>query len=101
MPWRDVSGSCSQFPTSKSRYLLQRRLDVIDGDEARALELPRRVLVPRTPHEVRVVETMMRIVPAAVAGVIVDHPIRRGEFVQRVREAADHHHRHADAPGEP
>src|SRR5258708_22216933 len=58
-----------------------RLLDVIDGDQARAFELARRALVARAPQEVLVVEAMVRIVPAAVAGVIVDHAIGRVELV--------------------
>ena len=38
------------------------------------------------------------IVPAAVAGVIVDDPVGRVELVGRVGKAADHHHRRARPP---
>src|SRR5438067_12497668 len=80
---------------------LNRTLDVIDGDEPRAFELTRCVLVARTPHEVLVIETQLRIVPAAVAGVIVHHAIGGGEFVERMSEAGDHDHRRSHRPGEP
>src|SRR5271169_5818339 len=77
------------------------RLDVARGDQSRAFELSWRAGVPRAPQEVVVVEAMAHVVPAAVAGVIVDHPVRRGEFVGRMGEARDHYHRRADRPGEP
>src|SRR5262249_21691012 len=54
---------------------------VICRDEPRALELPRRVLVARAPQKIFMVEPMMRVVPAAVARVIVDHSVRGREFV--------------------
>ena len=74
---------------------------MIDGDQPRAFELARRVLVARAPQEVLVVEAVVRIVPAAVAGVVVDHAVGRVELVGRMGEAADHHHRRAHRPGEP
>jgi hypothetical protein len=42
-----------------------------------------------------------RIVPAAVADVVVDHPIGREEFVARVGQPADHDNGSSDRPGEP
>ena len=73
----------------------------VGGDQPGAFELPRRAGVARAPQEVLVVEAVPHVVPAAVAGVPVDHPVRRGEFVGRVGEAADQHHRHAGRPGQP
>src|SRR4051812_8720065 len=66
-------------------------LEVLSRDEARAFELTRRIGVTRAPQEIVVVEAVARVVPAAVAGVIVDDPVRRRELVGRMREAADHH----------
>ena len=60
---------------------------MIRGDQPRALELPRRVLVARAPQEILVVEAVRGVVPAAVAGVIVDHPVGRRELVGRMGEA--------------
>ena len=74
---------------------------MLDGDQPRALELARRVLVARAPQEIVVVEAVLRVVPAAVAGVVVDDAIGRIEFVGRMGEARDHHHRGAGRPGEP
>src|SRR5262249_33689301 len=56
---------------------LDRRLDLIGGDQTRALELARGVLVARAPEEILVVEAHPDTVPAGIAGVIIDHAIRR------------------------
>src|SRR5262249_52053289 len=76
-------------------------LHMLDRDQTRAFELAWRALVARTPEEVLVVEPVRRVVPAAVAGVVVDHPPGRLDLGGRMREAADHHHLRADRPGEP
>src|SRR5262249_6032339 len=55
----------------------------------------------RAPEEVLVVEVMPNVVPAAVAGIIVDYAGGCGELVGRVGEAADHDDRRPDPPGEP
>ena len=47
------------------------------------------------------IEAQQRIVPAAVARVIVDDAIGRREFVGRVAEAADHDGRGTGGPGQP
>src|SRR5712691_4499162 len=52
------------------RNLADRLLHMVDRDQPRAFELTRRVLVSRAVEEVLVVEAMVRVVPAAVAGVI-------------------------------
>jgi|GEM_PF-1913828 len=47
------------------------------------------------------VEDYLRIVPAAVADVVVDDPVGCGKFVQRQGEAADEYDRYANAVGQP
>ena len=74
---------------AKAGDALERGFHVVDRDQPRAFELARRVLVPRAPQEILVVEAVVRVVPAAVAGVVVDHPVGRGEFSARMAEAAD------------
>ena len=83
------------------RDALQRCYDLPSGDEPRALELSWRTLVARAPQEIVMVEAVMRIVPAAIANVIIDDAIRRLEFVDGMRKAGDHHNRRAGCPGEP
>ena len=58
-------------------------------------------LVPRTPEEVEVVEVETHIVPATVAGVVVDDAVWRGEFVGRMGKSGDHHHRNSAPPRQP
>ena len=85
----------------KSRNALYDGFHLIDGDQARAFKLARRILVARTPKKVLVIEAEMGIVPAAVAGVVVDHPVRCGELVERMGEAADHNNRPSQRPRKP
>ena len=75
--------------------------DLIRRDQLRTFKVAVRAFVTGTPQEVEVVEVQPHIVPAAVAGMIIDHTIRRFKFVGRVGEAGDHHHRHFAAPGKP
>lgn len=77
------------------------RFHQIGRNQARALELARRVLVARTPKEILVIEPDVRFVPAAVAGMIIDDPVGSCELVDRVGEAGDHHHRSARGPSDP
>ena len=94
-------GRASGLVRAKAGNGPDRRLDLLGGDEPRAFELARRVLVARAPQKIAVIEAMAHVVPAAVAGVLVDDAVRRIEFVGRVGEARDHHHRRAGRPGEP
>ena len=55
--------------------------------------------VTRTPEEVVVVEIDAHVVPAGVAGVVVDDAVGRGEFVGRMCEAGDHDDRDFASPG--
>lgn len=55
----------------------------------------------RAPEEVLVVEAQSRVVPAGIAGVVVDDPVGREEFGRRMRKAGDHHDFRARRPGEP
>src|SRR5262249_13202486 len=71
------------------------------GDEPRAFEVPGRVLMPRAPQEILVIETMSWIVPARIAGVEIDHSPWRGEFIAWMGKAADKHDRTAGGPCEP
>ena len=57
--------------------------------------------MPGAPHEVIMLETFGRIVPAAVARMPVDDAVRRREFVGRVSEAADQDRRDPDGMGPP
>src|SRR5262249_19846466 len=59
------------------------------------------VPVSRAPQEVLVVKAQIWIVPAAVAGVIVDDPVGRCELVGRMCEARDHHDGGSHRPSEP
>ena len=43
-------------------------------------------LVTRTPEEIEVIEVLAHVVPAGVAGVIIDHPVRCGKFIRRMRK---------------
>ena len=85
----------------ESRNAADRRFDMLGGDGPRALELTWRARVAGAPQEIVVIEAALRVVPAAIAGVVVDHPIGRGELVRRVGEATDHDHRCSHRPGEP
>src|SRR5262249_10905731 len=53
------------------------------------------------PQKVLVVELHPYIIPAGIAGVIVDHPVWRRELVSRMCEATDHDHWNSCGPGEP
>jgi len=55
--------------------------DLLGGNQPGAFELPRRPGMARTPQEIVVVEAVVRVVPAAVAGVVVDDPVGRRELV--------------------
>src|SRR5262249_37144442 len=76
-------------------------LHMLRRDEPRAFELPRRVLLARAPEEILVVEAHQRIVPAAIAGVVVDDAVRRRELIGRMGEATDEHDWLLRRPGEP
>ena len=75
--------------------------DVRACDQARAFEVPRRILMLRTPHEIVVLETDRGVIPTAVAGVPVDHPVGRVELIRRVGKAADHDRWRPGRPGQP
>src|SRR5215831_1630514 len=60
--------SISVAPRPKSRNRPDRRLHLLGSDEPRAFELPRRVLVARTPQKVLVIKLHPHIVPAGIAG---------------------------------
>ena len=47
------------------------------------------------------VEVDAHVVPAGMAGMVVDDTVRRGELVCRMRETGDHHHRDLATPCEP
>src|SRR5204862_7428954 len=66
---------------------LDRGFDLVGGDQPRALELTRRVLVAGAPQEIPVVEPHPDVVPTGTAGVIIDHPVGSIEFVGRVRKS--------------
>ena len=85
----------------KGRNLLDGGDDLLGGDEACAFELPVVALVAGAPEEVEMVEILPHVVPAGMAGVVVDDTVRRRELVGRMREAGDHHHGHFASPGEP
>ena len=58
-------------------------------------------LVARTPQEIKVVEIQTHIIPAAVTGMIVYHPVRSFKLIGRMGESGDHHHRNLTAPCQP
>src|SRR3954452_13390464 len=67
--------------------LLDRLLNLLGGDQPGAFELARRPGMARAPQEIVVVEAVARVVPAAIAGVIIDDPVGRRELVGRRGEA--------------
>ena len=71
------------------------------GEKPRALIGPVRSLMPRAGIEILQIEPEAAVVPAAVAEMIVDHPVGRMEFVEGKREAGDHHHGDSCCPGKP
>ena len=77
---------------------LDRRLHVFGRDQAGTFELARCAGVARAPQEIVMIESMPHIVPATIAGVVIDHPKRSCKFVGRMGKAADHHNRRADRP---
>src|ERR1700722_1790169 len=76
-------------------------LHMLDRDQPGALELARRACMARAPEEVLVIESQRRIVPAGVAGVVVDDPPGRLELGRRMGEAADQDDLRARRPSEP
>src|SRR6185369_14797519 len=64
---------------AKTGNFLDRLPDLLGGDQPRAFELPWRPGMARAPQKIMVVEAVVRVVPAAVAGVIVDDPVGRRE----------------------
>lgn len=86
---------------SKTRDATDNRLYLLGRDETRALELARRILMARAGEEVVAIEIGERVVPAAVAGVIIDDPVRGREFVAGMSESGDHNNRRSHRPGEP
>ena len=85
------------FP--ESRYSLNYRFYLVRRNQARALELARRAPVTRATQKIRSVEGDQWVIPAAVAGMIVDHSVGSSELVKRMCEAADHHDGGPDSPG--
>jgi hypothetical protein len=73
--------------SSESGNARDRRFDMVDRDEPRAFELPRRILMEWTPQKVAVIEPQSWIVPAAVTRMIIDDPILRVEFIERMGES--------------
>ena len=71
------------------------------GNQLGALEVTVCALVTGAPEEVEVVEVQTHIVPAAVAGVVVDNAVRCFKFVGGMGETGDHHHRNLTAPCQP
>ena len=56
--------------------------DLPRADKARALELTLRILMARTPGEIRMYEFLAAVRPAAVAHVEVDDPVRCTELLR-------------------
>ena len=56
------------------------------GDELSTLKVTVGSLVAGTPEEIKVVKVEPHIVPAAVAGVVVDHPVWSFKLIGRVGE---------------
>ncbi len=83
------------------RNLLDGRDDLFGGDEACAFELAVVALVAGAPEEVEVVEILPHVVPAGVAGVVIDDTVWRMEFIRGMCETADHHQRDLAAPRHP
>jgi hypothetical protein len=65
----------------KSRNGLDYGLHLFGHDQARALELRRRVLKAGAPQKVLVIEPHPQVIPAGIADVTVDHPVGHLEFV--------------------
>jgi len=94
-------GSFSAFCRPKAGNTCNGLLDVVGRDEPCALKLPRGALMARTPEEIVVVKFVRRVIPAAVAGVIVDDAVRGVKFVCRMGQPADHHYWRPDPPSQP
>src|SRR5215471_11336768 len=78
--WLLIADRSSPIMGAESGDRADDLLDLVRGDEARALELPRRVLVARAGEEIVTVVMRLDVVPAAVADVIIDHAVGRGKF---------------------
>ena len=89
------------FFASEGRDLFDRGDDLFGGNEFGALKVAIGTLVTGTPQEVEVVKIQPHIVPTTVAGVIIDHAVRRFKLIGRVGEAGNHDHRHFAAPCQP
>ena len=85
----------------KSRYAADDGLDLICRNKARTFELTRRVLVTGTIEKVVMIKSDQRIIPATVAGVEVNDPVGRLEFVVRMREARYHYDGYVGGPRQP
>ena len=55
----------------------------------------------RAPQKIGVVESHPGVVPATIADVVIDHPIRCTELVRFGRETRNHHHRRTRRPCQP
>ena len=73
----------------KTRNLLDCRYYLLHGNQARTLKLPGRVGMARAPQKILVVKAHTHIIPATVAGMVINHPVRGCEFSGRMGETAD------------
>ena len=89
------------FVAAECRDFFDRGYHLFCGDELGTFKMPVGTFVARTPQKVKVVKIQSHIVPTAVAGVIVDHPVRRFKLIRRMRKTGNHHHRHFAAPRQP
>lgn len=84
---RSNPGTLGATIAPKRRNASKGGLYLICSDQPGALELPGGILMARTPQKILVIEPRPDIIPAGIAGMIVDHPIGRFEFVRRMGEA--------------
>jgi hypothetical protein len=98
---RPYAAGSRSMTSAKARHGSYHRFDLFRGNQPRAFELPRRIPVTGTRHKVVAIKLRQRIVPAAIAGMIIDDPVWRCELGTRVGKARNHHHWRADRPGEP
>lgn len=75
--------------------------DLFRRNQTRAFKVAVRTFVARTPEEIEMVEVFAHVIPAAVAGVVVDDTVGSGKFVGGMGEAGNHDDRDTASPGQP
>ena len=82
----DIRNRFLFFCGAESRNLFDSGNDLFGRDEFGTFKMSVSAFVARTPQEVKVVEVNTHIVPAAVAGVVIDDTVRSFKFIGRMGE---------------